>query len=523
MKPLLSCLVVVLLCLQGLTAQTAAPATPKTNPKRKVVSVALPPTALPSPAQSAQSHSLVKVNVTYQSYNLQIPWQKESASGRRGLGVVMAGNRILVTGQLVGDATYIELELPDAGQKIPAKVLAVDYEANLALLAPASPSKEKAFFADLKPMALDSSPRIGDDLAVWQTGRVGELIVTPLRISKVMIQSYVVDSATFLVYDAIGIIRSEANSFTLPVIKGDKIAGLLLRYDSKNQVATLLPGLIIEHFLKDFADGQYDGFPSLGVEFQITLDDQFREYLGMKADQPGVYVSKVLKGASAEKAGVKEGDIMTAINGHRIDSRGDYQDAQFGAVSISHVVRGLAYVNDEVEIKVLRDGKEVILKSHLTRKGPDDYVVRPYLFDRGPKYVLSGGLLFQELTRPYLNSFGADQQGGPILRLARIVSNPDEVEKEGRKRVIFLSAILPTPSTQGYDRLSGQVVDEINGKKITELADVAAAFKEPQNGLHTVKLKQFPYVLYLDALKVEKDNLQLLNGMFRVGSLSRLE
>ncbi|HYF34690.1 MAG TPA: PDZ domain-containing protein, partial [Prosthecobacter sp.] len=471
----------------------------------------------------AETQSLVKVNVTYQNYNLQMPWQKESANGRRGLGVVMQGNRILVTGQLVGNATYIELELPDAGQKIPAKVLAVDYEANLALLAPDSPAKEKGFFASLKPMGVDASGKIGDELAVWQTGRVGELIVTPLSISKVLIQPYVIESSTFLVYEAIGIIRSEANSFTLPVIKGNKLAGLLLRYDSKNQVATLLPAPIIEHFLKDFADGQYDGFPSLGVEFQMTMDDQFREYLGMKPDQAGVYVSKVLKGASADKAGVLKGDIMKSINGHRIDSRGDYRHPHFGALSVSHVVRGEAYVNDQVEIKVLRDGKETTLKSRLTRKGPEDYLVRPYLFDRGPKYILNGGLLFQELNRPYLNSFGAEQQNGPLLRLLRLATNPDDFEAQGRKKVVFLSAVLPTTSTQGYERLSGQIIDEVNGKKISELADVAAAFKEPQDGLHVVKLQQFPYVVYLDAVSVERDNLRLTNGMFRVSALSRLD
>ena len=507
-------------------AQTAAPAVPKfKKAKSQAKAVVAPASPAVEPLQSrvAETQSLVKVNVTYQNYNLQIPWQKESASGRRGLGVVMEGNRILVTGQLVGNATYIELELPDAGQKIPAKVLAVDYEANLALLAPDSPAKEKGFFAGLKPMGLDTSGRIGDELAVWQTGRVGELIVTPLTISKVMIQPYVIESSTFLVYEAIGIIRSEANSFTLPMVKGNKLAALLLRYDSKNQVATLLPAPIIEHFLKDFADGQYDGFPSLGVEFQMTMDDQFREFLGMKPDQPGVYVSKVLKGASADRAGVKEGDIMIAINGQRIDSRGDYRDVNFGALSISHVVRGEAYVNDQVEIKVLRDGKEILLKSRLTRKGPEDYLVRPDLFDKGPKYVLSGGLLFQELTRPYLNSFGVEQQNGPLLRLLRLVNDSDEFEKEGRKKVVFLSAVLPTASTQGYERLSGQVLDEVNGKKITELADVAAALKEPKDGLHVVKLQQFPYIIHLDATSVEKDNLRLMNGMFRVSSLSRLD
>jgi len=477
----------------------------------------------PRLAPVINTSSLLKVNVTYQGYNLQIPWQKESAGGRRGLGVVLADNKVLVTGQMVGDATYIELELPDSGQKIPARVVAVDYEANLALLAPNSPSKEKTFFAALKPMTVDTSARIGDSLSVWQTGRVGELIVTPLRISKVMTQGYVVENAAFLVYEAQGIIRTEGNSFTLPVVKGGKLAALLLRYDSKNQVATLLPAPIIDHFLKDVADGKYDGFPSLGVEFQITLDDQFREYLGLKADQPGVYISSVLKGASADKAGVKKGDIMVAINGFNIDARGDYQDPKYGAVSVSHIVRGRAFVGDAVEIKVLREGKEVVLKSQLARKQPEEYLVLPYLFDKGPKYVLGGGMLFQELTRPYLNSFGTEQQGGPILRLQRIASQPDEFEKAGKKKVVFLSAILPTSSTQGYERMSGQVVEEVNDKKITELADVVAAFKEPKNGLHIVKLREFPFILHLDAVKVERDNLQLMNGMFRVSELSRLE
>jgi len=511
MKPFFFLL--ALLALSSVQAQT--PAAPK-----------FPLRPAPAPTQSQpviQTSALLKVNVTYQSHSLRIPWQKEGAGGRRGLGVVLEGNRILVTGQMVADATYIELELPESGQKIPAKVIAVDYEANLALLAPNSPAREATFFAGLRPMQVDTSTRIGDTLVVWQTGRVGELIVTPVRVSKVMNQGYVVENASFIVYEAQGIIRSEANSFTLPVAKGGKLAGLLLRYDSKNQIATLLPAPIIEHFLKDVADGKYDGFPSLGIEFQITLDEQFRDYLGMKPDQPGVFISNVTKGASADQAGVKKGDIMMSINGASIDSRGDYQDPHFGALSVSHIVRGKAYVGDEVEMKVMREGKELTLKGKLTRKQPEDYLVLPYQFDQGPKYLLNGGLLFQELTRPYLNSFGNEQQGGPILRLARIAGSPDEYEKKGKKKIVFLSAVLPTTSTQGYERLSGQVVDEINGVNITKIEDVAEAFKKPQDGLHVVKLDQFPFILHLDALKVEQDNLQLMNGMFRIGSLSRLE
>ncbi len=470
-----------------------------------------------------QNSSLVKVNATSQSYNLYLPWQKESPSGRRGLGVVLSGNRVLVTAQMVADATYIELELPESGQKYPAKVMAVDYEANLALLESPASDKQKAFFATLKPMGVDASARIGDAVSILQTGRVGELIESPLRISKVLTRRYTVEGSNFLVYETTGIIRSEANSFTLPVVKGDKLAGLLLSYDSKNQVTTILPAPIIEHFLKDVADGKYEGFPGLGMELQSTQDEQFREYLGLKADAPGVLISAVLKGGSAEKAGMKKGDILTSINGYTVDSRGDYKDPQFGALSSSHLVRGRAYVGDKVEIKVIRDGKDVTLNGELTRRTPDDYLVLPYLFDKGPRYVLMGGLLFQELSRPYLDSFGEEQRSGAILRLSRIASHPDKYEEAGRKKIVFLSTVLPTPSAQGYDKLGGQVITKVNGKAINDLNDLAEAFKSAKDSWHVIELDEFPHILHIDTFNAERDNMRLLSGAYRIGSLKRLE
>ncbi len=470
-----------------------------------------------------QDSSLVKVNATSQSYNLHLPWQKESPSSRRGLGVVLTGNRVLVTAQMVADATYIELELPERAQKIPAKVLAVDYEANLALLESPSSDKQKAFFAGLKPMAIDARARIGDAVSILQTGRVGELLETRLHLGKVLTRRYIVEGSNFLVYEANGIIRSEANSFTLPVVKGGKLVGLLLSYDSKNEVTTILPAPIIEHFLKDEADGKYEGFPGLGMELQATQDEQFRDYLGLKPEAPGVLITTVMKGASAEKVGMKKGDILISINGFTIDARGDYKDPQYGALSASHLVRGRAYVGDPVEIKVTRDGKELTLKGALTRKNPDDHLVPPYLFDQGPHYVLMGGLLFQELSRPYLDAFGEEQRGGAILRLARTAAHPDKYEEEGRRKLVFLSTVLPTPSAQGYDKLGGQVINKVNGKVINDLNDLAAAFHSAKETWHVIELDEFPHLLYLDVVTAERDNLRLLGGAYRIGSLKRLE
>lgn len=511
MKHLSSLLLLLATSATLLQAQAPGPAAEK---KKRLIAPA---------AQASQNLSLVKVNATSQSYNLHLPWQKESPSGRRGLGVVMAGNRVLVTAQMAADATYIELELPESGQKIPAKVVAVDYEANLALLESPPSDRQKDFFAGLKPMSLDTSARIGDEVFVLQTGRVGDLIRSPLTISKVLTRRYIVEGSGFLVYEANNIVRSEANSFTLPVVKGDQLAGLLLSYDSKNQVTTILPAPIIEHFLKDVADGSYEGFPSLGMELQSTQDEQFRDYLGLKPDAPGVLITSVLKGGSAEQAGMKKEDILISINGFTIDSRGDYKDPQFGALSAGHLVRGRAYVGDKVEIKVIRDGKEITLNGELTRRKPEDYLVLPYQFDRGPKYVLMGGMLFQELSRPYLDSFGSEQRGGAILRLDRIATNPEKYEEQGRKKLVFLSLVLPTPSAQGYEKLGGQVINKVNGKPINELADLAEAFKSAKDTWHVIELDDFPHILYLDTFNAERDNMKLLSGAYRIGSLKRLE
>ncbi|WP_050031040.1 PDZ domain-containing protein [Verrucomicrobium sp. BvORR034] len=470
---------------------------------------------------AGKNTALVKVNVTFQPWNYRIPWQKSSPGARRGLGVLLDGNRILVTGQIVADATYIELEQADTGRKIPAKVKAVDYEANLALLEPATAVKD--FFADLTPLKVDADSRVGDKLQTWQLGRVGDLIVTPMEINKVLTSLYNVEGSMFLVYETIGIIRSEANSFTLPIIRDGKLAGLLLRYDSKNQTATILPGPIIQHFLKDNADGQYQGFPSLGVEFQITLDDQFREYLGLKKDQQGVYVSGVTKGGSAEQIGLKEEDIILEMNGFKVDSRGDYKDPKYGTLNMSHIVRGSSYVGDELKVKVLRGGKEQTLTGKLTRKNPKDFLVAPYLFDRGTNFLVMGGLIFQELSIPFLQSFGNDWETSAPLRLVHVAKHTDDYEKEGKRKIVILAAALPTRSTQGYERVGGAIVSEVNGQVINDLADLDKVFKESKESIHTIKLDDFPKLLYLDAVTAELDNQKLLNGAYRLGLLKRIE
>src|SRR5882757_3273245 len=94
--------------------------------------------------------SVVRVNVTNQPWDFGRPWGKRPPYSRRAIGTVLTGNRVLVTAELVANANYVEFETAEGGQKVPATIEVVDYEANLALLK----TEDTAFMKGCKPLEL---------------------------------------------------------------------------------------------------------------------------------------------------------------------------------------------------------------------------------------------------------------------------------------------------------------------------------------------------------------------------------
>jgi S1-C subfamily serine protease len=89
----------------------------------------------------------------------------------------------------------------------------------------------------------------------------------------------------------------------------------------------------------------------------ITDDFAYQYNLPVKR---GAYIApqtrqeSIIKGSPADKAGLKEKDIITEINGVKLDEKN----------SIISVL-GKRSVGDVAELKVLRDGKEITLKATL--------------------------------------------------------------------------------------------------------------------------------------------------------------
>lgn len=472
-------------------------------------------TSAPSP-----SSSLLRVNVSNQGYDFRLPWQRSKPAGKRGLGALLEENRVLVTAELVADATYIDLELPASGRKLTAEVETIDYESNLAVLH--ASDEPNGFFDGLVPLGISEGSRIGDELEVWQIEPNGTPVTTMVEISQVDVGPYFVPGHFFLQYKAAGNVQYRAGTFTLPVVSDGRICGVLFRYSSKDEISTIIPSPIIQHFLTDAKDGFYDGFPNLGIEYADTLDEQFRDYLNI-GERTGAYVSAVRPHTSADHAGIEANDVILSIDGHGIDARGNYHDPAYGLLNLSHLVRGNAQVGDKSEIVVLRDGEEHSMTATLRRKPPEEYLVEPYIHDRGGNYLLMGGLLFQELSRPYLESFGSEWRTRAPFKLVYAMSHPEKYELQERRKVVFLAGALPCQSVQGYERLGGIVVESVNGRPIKDIRDLDIAFNYPTDGIHEIRFEDLPKVIWLDDELAQQDNFLHIPQRYRITQRMRLE
>lgn len=136
----------------------------------------------------------------------------------------------------------------------------------------------------------------------------------------------------------------------------------------------------------------------LGVEGMDLNDDyvvkQYNKEKGTKIkSQAGVLVNKVTDNGGAQAAGIEKGDIITEVDGTKINS--------FGKLSFAV---GSKHPGDKVKVKVLRDGKEreytVTLRDqrgHAKTRSVSDLTVPEKL-----------GAEFEPLTERQKVSFGID-------------------------------------------------------------------------------------------------------------------
>jgi Do/DeqQ family serine protease len=95
----------------------------------------------------------------------------------------------------------------------------------------------------------------------------------------------------------------------------------------------------------------------LGVSM-YTVTPDIAHSLGL-SNASGALVTQVVEGSAAEHAGIRTGDVITAVNGHAVKSNSELRNTI-----------GLLEVGDKLEIGLLRDGKPLHVTAELT-SAPD--------------------------------------------------------------------------------------------------------------------------------------------------------
>jgi S1-C subfamily serine protease len=460
--------------------------------------------------------SVVRVRAAIQPYDQFRPWQKKAPYGLNGTGVVLPGGKVLVTAALVANRTEVGLEKPGSAEKCGAEVEAIDYEANLAVLRP----ERAEFLKGFKGLALGPALRAGDTAEVWQLERNGELLRNQAEILTVGVGRYPNDEAGFLQYGVRVSLPKRDDSYTLPLIRQGQLVGMVMMYDRDSQEGTAIPGPMIERFLEDAADGKYDGFPTLGVSWTPLRDPNLREEV--KAPKSGgILVTRVNPRGTAGRAGLKEGDVILSVDGMKLDEDGNYRDPLYGPTAIGNLVRVRPTVGSKARFLISRDGKEMELMGTYDRRARDEVAIPTLSFDTQPRYLVAGGLVFQQLTGAYLQEWGDKWTERAPQRLVELFTFQQEKRADPDKKVVFLSQVLPAAINLGYQQYSGLVLEKLNGKEIHSLAELAAVLDETKEGNLVFEFMDDPGKLVLDASEV-KQRQEEIGKAYGISELRKL-
>ena len=477
----------------------AQPPVVQAEPAPAVEPPAEPVVTAPAAALPEIAHSQLVVNATLQKYNAMQPWEKENPRQSRALGVYMGEGRVLTVGRVVDSATYVELILPDVSRTVVARVLRYDADLNLALLT-VEHEEDASIFDTRTPLPLGEALNRGD--SATYAGLING--VEPVHVD-LCAENVAGDKVPLMVLRAARPLP-EGQTTGAPVVRDGKLCGLGVGYKKQEHLMQVVNAELIQRFLTQ----ESAGVPVLGMKFTQLDDPQFRKYLKLDAAANGLYLSKVLPGSAAEAAGLKEGDVVTALEGLPLDNLGRCDHPRYGLHPASVLMRGVKDMGQELEITISRGGESRKVQVRLDRAAQENALFRPQKEGDQPRYVVWGGMLFQPLTSTLLEEIRARNNGMLPLELQLLELNQEELKKEGYTEPVGLTFVLPTEATQGYDELRFCHLRAVNGKPVYSFEDLPALLDEQtENGLIKLEFNKAPYAAYVERSAVDAVNEQL--------------
>jgi len=449
------------------------------------------PVAPPQPNGPIQK-SLVRITSTEVEPDYRAPWNAGALQRGVGAGFVVDGNRIMTNAHVVSNSRFLTVERDHDPNKYPARTLFVAHDCDLALITVDAPN----FYKNMIPLKFGGIPELESTVSAYGYPIGGErMSVTTGIVSRIDFQLYTHSAIDSHLAVQISAQINPGNSGG-PVMQNAKVVGVAFQGysgDIAQGVAYMVPTPVIRRFLKDIADGRYNGYVDLGITYTKLLNPAQRKFLGLKDDDRGVLVDTVVAAGPCAGA-LRSGDVLLSIDDHPIASDGNVE-LEGEHVEMPEVVER-KFKGDKVKFDIWRDKQSTTASVELHTVPP--YLIQGHSYDMRPRYVLYAGLLFQPLGLDLLEAYQPSD-----LRIRHFfdyfvleqlyLQHPD---------VILLTNILPDPINTYLAPYRGEIVDEINGKKIRTLDELANTFAEPTDRFVVTMIGDGP-PLVLDPKQVE--------------------
>lgn len=426
-------------------------------------------------------NTVIDIIVTSQKYDHASPWQKGPIIRTRATGCVIEGKRIVTSSYAIANHVMLEVLKKGESRKYQARTEINDYHAGLAILSVA----DESFFRGLGAAELSTADRmIGRIARVYTWDSLGTIKEYTAELAKSSIRFY--EPSCGVLMHQFSTSMNDGGKGE-PVFVDGRLAGIATGLNGETKTLYALSAEVLRRALVDEKDGTYDGIPFFWIEsVDMQGNGNLRDYFGMAEGDGGVLVTQV-PSISSGAGIIRVNDIILTIDGRPIDDNGLY-DSPYGKLYYFGLIQLNRFVGETVSMEILRERKKLRI-SFTLKPVPDRCCFMP-LLSTGPmpRYVIFGGMVFQELSIGYLEAFGPEWRKRADKRLLYYYDNVRALSGDkGRDRVVILSRVLPGTVNRGYQQHNNLPLLKVNGTTIHNIPHLK----------HTLDaLKQQRYVIF---------------------------
>ena len=471
----------------------------------------------PTVAKSAVDayKGIVKIEVAVRQPDYATPWQSGRFAGGNGTGFMVSPGLFMTNAHVVANAERITVSPYGDARKYAARVKHVAHDADLALV---EVTEAVESFADVPCLQFsDKLPKLEDEVrAVGYPIGGSRLSVTRGIVSRIDTTLYSHSQSESHLTVQIDAAINPGNSGG-PVLMEDKVVGVAFQgLMQANSTGYMIPMPVIKRFLKDVEDGHYDKYVDLAVSFFPLTNPAMRKQYGLAESSPGVLVGQVVKGGTCDGV-LQPGDLLLAINDLPVD-RSAMIELDGERVMLEELAER-SFKGDTLRMRIQRDGVQHDVEVKLKPLTANAILAQEY--DRMPRYVQFGGLVFQPLHR---NVISAHQ-----INLTTLNVDVEDFLKHGgsleKQDLVMLTKVLKDEVNARCTAYGTRLVTKVNGvevKGLDHLYSLLYPEDAPRPDFTVIEFSDSPRPMVIDNAVIDAANARI-NARYGVPAPARLK